>query len=136
MYGDSALGRAVHIVATEHLTDNSTLFAFIRYNSLIQIHFNITSCRSSLTDGNLFCFRSSARISDVIYATLTATKHATEIVILCSIIRINDLRSYSTTIDIQRCVLSYHTYFATAVDATLDGTACHVQNSLLTLTKL
>ena len=126
MYRDIALGRTVHIVATEYLMHDSTLRIIARCWNFIQFHQYVASCRSGLADGNLFCFRSSARISDVIYATLTATKHATEVVILISIFRIYDLRTYSTTVDIHRRILSHSTYLTTAIDTALHSTASHV----------
>ena len=88
------------------------------------MHFHITLCGSCRTD-----------TFNVICAALTTSEHTAEVVILGSIFRINNLRAYSTTVDIHRCALSNNTDFATAIDTTLHCTTCHVQNSLLTLTK-
>ena len=112
---DITLRRTVHIVATKYLMHDSTGFAIIRCNSFIQMNFHITLCGSCRT--NSF---------NIIRATLTSSEHTAEVVILSCIIRINDLRTYSSTIDIHRCILSNNTDFATAIDTALHGTACHV----------
>ena len=135
MYGDSTLGRTVHIVATEHLVDDSTLCVIVRCNSLVQINDHIASCRSSLTDRNLVGISCTIRISDIIDTTLTTSEHTAEVVILGGIIRINDLRSYSTSVDVHCCILCHRTNLTTAIDTAFHSTTGHVQCSALTFTE-
>ena len=133
MYCYSALRRTVHIVATEYLVYDSTFCT--RFNSFIQINGYIATCRSCLADRNLLFFRSALRISDVINATLTTTEHTAEVVILSSIFRINDLRTYCTTVDIHRRILCNSANLTTAIDTALHSSTSHVQCGSLTLTE-
>ena len=89
------------------------------------MHFHITLCGSCRTD-----------TINVICAALTTSEHTAEVVILGSISRINNLRAYSSAVDIQGCILSNNTNLATAIDTTLHSTTSHVQCSTLTLTQL
>ena len=61
-----------------------------------------------------FCGSCRTNIVNIFRAALTASEHTAEVVILSGILRINNLRTYSTTIDIQRCILGYNTDFTNA----------------------
>ena len=78
MYQHITLRSTVHIVTTEHLADDTTLG--VCCYTFVQVYLHIASSRSCLTDRNLFCCWRGRRISDIIIATLTATKHTTIVV--------------------------------------------------------
>ena len=71
MYGDSALGRTVHIVTTEYLMHDST--GFIVCQVFIQMNLYIAFCGSCRTN-----------IVNIFRAALTASEHTAEVVILVS----------------------------------------------------
>ena len=135
MYGDSTFWRTVHIVTTEYLVHDSARCLTIFCMSFIQINLHVTLCGSCRTDWNLVGFSRSSRISDISCATLATSEHTAEIVILRSIFRINDLRTYCATIDIHRRILSHSTNLATTINTALDSTSSHVQCRSLTLTE-